>query len=251
MPKRRGDWPTGWRGTAGRPQFRRVMQGARRGRFANGRYRKVGYWGRYPGAGGSPYGGELKFHDIDFDDAVVANTGAIANAGSVVLIGQGVTESTRIGRKCTIRSIGWRYSYGLPEQDAVATPQAGDLLRVIMYVDKQTNGATAGVTDILETADYQSFNNLANKGRFRILCDKVHTINYSGLASDGAGVVSQARPVYSGRFFKKMNLPLEFSGTAAPAAITEVRTNNIGILLISQGGVCDFASKLRFRFSDS
>ncbi len=252
MPKRRAPWQGTRTGRGAGTQWRRTGAGPARGRgrFA-GYYRKVGYWGRYAGAGGRSFGGELKFHDIDVDDAVVANTGTIQNAGSVVLIGQGITESTRIGRKCVIRSVGWRYNYGLPEQDAQATPQAGDTLRVILYCDKQTNGATALVTDILETADFQSFNNLVNKGRFRVLMDKTHTLNYSGLASDNAGVVSQARPIYNGRFFKKMNLPLEFSGTANPAAITEVRTNNIGVLLISQGGVCDFASKFRFRFSDS
>ncbi len=248
--KRRAGWQgTRSQGQRGYAKYQRGgvrMVAGGRGRYA-GYYRKAGFYGRYNKRDG---GGELKFHDIAVDDATVSGTGDIQNAGSINLIGQGITESTRIGRKCTLRSMAWHIGLTIPEQDAQSTPVQGDTVRIILYLDKQANGATAAVTDILESADYDAFNNLANKSRFRTLCDKWITLNYAGMASDGAGVVSQARVVRQFNMFKKLNVPLEFLGVANPAAMTEVRSNNLGVLLISRFGLMTFDSKVRIRFSD-
>lgn len=163
-------------------------------------------------------------------------------------IPQGVTESERIGRKCTLRSIAWRFNISLAEQDAIATPAAGDVVRVLLYLDKQANGATSVITDIWEVADWQTFNNLANSGRFKTIMDRTYTINYKTLASDNAAVVSSANCTVEDSFYKKINIPLEFS--ASTGAITEIRSNNLGVLLISKEGNTSFESKFRLRFSD-
>ncbi len=194
----------------------------------------------------TPTAGELKFHDVDLDDAVVAAAGTIV--ASINLIPQGVTEITRIGRLCRLARIGWRYHYSLPTQDAQALPATGDILRMVLYKDKQSNGATATVTGILESADYQSFNNLANQRRFMILMDRTVSINYDSLASDGAGIVSSNAQIRAGAFYKTCNIPLEFDG--ATGAITELRSDNLGVLLISKNGICGFNSKFRLRFKD-
>ncbi len=194
---------------------------------------------------GGYYGGtEVKFHDVNLDDALIAATGTVT--ASINLIAQGTTESERDGRKCTIKKIGWNYSIILPEIDAVATAATGDTVRVIMFLDKQANGAAATTGDILESTDYQSFYNLANGSRFKIYYDKTHSINYRTLASDGAGVVSSAKVVLNSSFSKMCNIPLEFDATTG--AITEIRSNNLGVLLISQDGVATFDSKIRLRF---
>lgn len=188
---------------------------------------------------------ERKFHDVDIDDAVIANTGLIFN--SVNLIPQGVTETTRVGRKANISAINWRFDIILPEADGVADPPNIDVIRVILFLDKQANGATAAVTDILESADYQSFNNLANKSRFRTLMDRTYNMNRS--AGGGNGTTSDwGAERHSDTFFKRCNIPIEFDSTAG--AITEIRSNNIGVLLISQNGNAGFESKMRLRFTD-
>ncbi len=212
----------------------------KRRRFTPGVDRVGGFYGRYSGRGG-----EMKFHDVDLDDANIA---ASAITPTINIIGQGVTESTRVGRKCTIRRIQWRYQISLPESDAQGTPASGDTVRIILYQDKQANGATANATDILEAAVWQSFRNLANSGRFVILCDKLHNINYRGLASDGAGVVSQAAEIHNFSFFKSVSIPIEFDNTTG--AITEIRSNNIGVLLMSATQTAAFESGFRLRFSD-
>ncbi len=214
------------------------------GRGVAGFQRTSGFYGRFQGPDA-----ELKFHDVDLDDAVIDTAGTVTP--TVNIIPQDVTEKTRVGRKCTIKSIGWRYRISLPEIDAVATPQLADVVRVIMYLDKQANGATAAVTDLLESANFQSFNNLANKSRFRVLHDAMYDLNYLTLASDNAAVVSSASINRSGEFFKKCNIPIEFDDTATTGAIGTIRSNNLGVLLISSAGVAGFDSKIRLRFSDA
>ncbi len=218
----------------------RVQRQRRRTALARrqrGFQRTSGFFGRFS------TGMELKFFDLDLDDAAVSSTGTVTD--SINKIAQGTTEVTRIGRKCTIRSINWRFQVRLL---AAANLTGGDVVRVILFLDKQCNGAAAGVTDILENSDFQSFNNLANKSRFRTLMDRTYTLNAQ--AGGGDGTANDANiEIITDSFFKKVNLPIEFDSTAG--AITEIRSNNLGVLMISRGGtLSDFESKIRLRFSD-
>ncbi len=185
---------------------------------------------------------ELKFFDLEINDATVDAGGTITD--SIHKIAQGITEKTRIGRKLTIKSINWRFNVGLPPGTSTST--TNDTVRVIMYLDKQCNGAAAAVTDIIETADYQSFNNLANKSRFTTLMDRTYTLN-AQLSGNGT-TVDSAEVVENDAFYKKCTIPIEFN--AADGLISEIRSNNIGVLIISEGGLATFGSKIRVRFSD-
>ena len=118
---------------------------------------------------------------------------------------------------------------------------------MIVFIDRQANGTAATVTDILETQQYNSFNNLANSSRFRILYDKRHDMSYMNTTNasnddvDGTSI--------SGSFFANVNLPIEFSSTTG--VIGEIRSNNIGLLLISQSEQGYLEGRVRVRFSDA
>lgn len=184
---------------------------------------------------------EWKFLDVQIDDALIAQAGTVTP--SVNLIAQGVTESNRVGRKCSIRSISWRWNLQMKSQAVMSS--TSDSVRLIVYIDKQANGATAAVLDILETANFQSFNNLSNSGRFRVLYDKMMNTQQNAAI---AGPVTNEQDL-NGTFHKALNLPIEFSGTGG--TIDEIRSNNIGLLVISFGGFTSLVSKIRIRFSDS
>ncbi len=216
--------------------MRRTMKG--RG-FRKGFDRTGGFFGRFGGKGQ-----ELKFFDLDLNDTTIAQ--GVNVTDSINKIAQGITESTRVGRKCTIRSINWRFSVTMPALTGAASTK--DTIRVIMYLDKQCNGATAANTDILESADYQSFNNLSNKSRFRTLMDRTYDMNANAGGGDGT-TEDYGSTVTNDTFFKRVNIPIEYDATTG--AITEIRSNNIGILLCSAQGIAGFASKIRVRFSDS
>lgn len=189
-------------------------------------------------------GGELKFHDLDVDDTVVSTGGTIAEDSCLTIV-QGDGESERIGRKVTVKKVNWRYTVKAIAQTNTAI--GNDTCRVILYVDKQTNGLTAAVLDILETADYQSYRNLSNKGRFVILMDRTHDVNTVAASGQSASDETSAAN-YSFTFNKALNLPIEYDNTAGTGAITTMRSNNIGVLTISDAGRCLFDSKMRIRF---
>ena len=47
---------------------------------------------------------------------------------------------------------------------------------------------------------------------------------------------------------KRVDIPIYYSGSTG--VITEVQSNNLGVLLISKGGHAVFESKMRIRFDD-
>jgi len=119
----------------------------------------------------------------------------------------------------------------------------------MVVLDKQCNGAAPNVDDILETTDWQSFNNLANKNRFRTLYDKTFVLNPLSASGDGtANDFGEYDRAFT--FFKKCSIPIEFDSTTG--AITEIKSNNLVILAISDTSntVTTMNSKIRLRFSD-
>lgn len=204
---------------------------------------------------GMPRVGELKFHDIDWDEPNAdQSAGVISNTSSLVLIGQGVTEKLRIGRKAVIESIGWRGSLKLA-LSAGAALQTPETVRLMIVHDQQCNGAAPTITGgdgVLASANYQAFNDLVNKGRFKTLYDQFFTMNSVAASGDGA-VNDSAEQDINFDFFKKLEIPIEYSGTASPSVITELRSNNIFGLMITKtaSGITSLDSKFRFRFRDS
>ncbi len=233
-----------WRGTrAGFSRTVRAKRGVRRTKarrkYIRGRSRTSGYYDRFRG------GGELKFHDVDLDDGSISQTGTIT--ASINLIAQGTTESERIGRRCTVRSVNWRFD--IVKTPATASADTSETVRVIMYLDKQCNGTAATALAILESNDFQSFNNLANKSRFRTLMDRTYDLNANAGGGDGT-TEDYGETILHDSFYKNCNIPIEFDSTTG--AITEIRSNNIGVLILSKiGALSVFSSKIRLRFSDS
>ncbi len=189
---------------------------------------------------------ELKWLDQNKSFGTVSATGAVEDSINHLVQSDG--QSERIGRSAIVHSINWRYNLKLPRQDDVGNAKEGDIVRIILFLDKQCNGAAAGVTDILETAVFKSFNNLANKDRFHIVYDQTHVLNYLAIASDAtAGSVAQAPVLMYTSTYKSVNTQVEFTGTTG--AITEITSNNYGFLIISRSGIASMESAIRIRFT--
>lgn len=201
-----------------------------------GRVRTAGYYGRFTGSGG-----ESKFHDKD-----VAIVGATAGGldTSLNLVAQGAGESDRIGRKIVVKKL---YCHWTCFLDPTATAgSTSDILRIIFYVDKQANGAAATAAQILESGGsypYQAFRNLANVDRFTLLKDFTVALNAQG----GTGA-SATETQKQGRFAINCNVPIEFDG--ATGSLTEIRSNNIGCLVLGERAGSDFRAAIRVRYTD-
>ncbi len=209
-----------------------------------------GYYGRFAHSNGS---GELKFHDVQVDEAAADwSAGIIQNSGTLNVIPQDVTEKTRVGRKVTIKSIMWRGAFSTTAIANGATVQNSEVVRVIIYLDKQCNGATAAVTDILESANFQSYRNLSNSNRFVTLMDKTFVVIPEPPCGTSAAN-DQGQRTTNKTFYKKCNIKLEYDDSAQTGAIGTIRSNNIGMLVISRSSATNvgMAGKVRMRFSDS
>ncbi len=229
----------------GRGTHRRMGASAKKTRTyvrpaARGTLRVGGYYGRYAN------GGEKKFFDTVRAGFTPSATGTIANL-SLNLIPQGVTENSRVGRKCTITKIMIRGE--LTANTTATVANTSSIIRVIIYLDKQANGATAAVLDILETADEASFNNLSNSKRFKVLSDQRHPMICPSGA--GNGTTQEFGESITPYFWvkKKCSMPIEFSSTTG--AITEIRSNNIGVLCIQTTANANISYTARVRFSDA
>lgn len=188
---------------------------------------------------------ELKFFDQDVDDASIAANGTIftnsSAEASLIRIAAGDGESNRDGRKIVITKIKWRYQVDGTELSNTTK----DTVRLILYLDTQCNGAAATVTNILETDDFQSFRNLTNSKRFKILMDR--TYSFYAQAGAGNGVTDAfGSQRYDDTFYKDVNIPVEYSSTTG--AIAELTQNNLGLLVMSDTGNTKLEGKMRLMF---
>ncbi len=196
--------------------------------------RQSGFYGRFG------KGGELKFFDTLLGATAFATAGVVFSP-SLNLIPQGITESTRVGRKCTIKKINMMGFLLLNSGTAVTS----ETYRVMLVVDKQANGAAATVLDVLQTADEKSFNNLANTSRFQVLKNWYGSMNKT--ADIGTNINSR---IQTFKFNKKCEIPIEFDATSG--AITTIKSNNIFLIgLSSVGTTLSLSHNTRVRFSDN
>lgn len=120
-------------------------------------------------------------------------------------------------------------------------------MRIIVYVDKQANGATAAITDILKTASLSSYRNLDQVDRFIILDDQVVALEQQ-VVNSASSVTGDCAKQW--KVSKKCNIPIHFN--AAAGAITELRSNNVGVAFITTTTQANFAFQgtARVKFTD-
>lgn len=195
--------------------------------------------------------------DVAHSSAVSAGSSAITLLNGSVP-GSGVSD--RLGRRINMVSLqlrlGFTNEYAATVGGTTLTGQACDYFRVILVYDKQTNGSTPAVTDVLVSDNVNSLTNLNNRDRFTILMDKL--INPSAYAdpspeTHGNGYVFSSS--HDGRkWFRKLDLLTQYNaGTAGTAA--DIATGALWLIKMSSGstggnityaGLVSGNSRLRF-----
>lgn len=141
---------------------------------------------------------EKKYFDsYDSADALVAAndwTGTeIDPAGNTLFYpAEGAAINQRIGRKVSVTKLKIRGHIYCAKNNA-ANGLAPTLCRMILYQDMQTNAAQAQGEQLMASPGaatalqcVTTYQNLANVGRFRVLKDKMITIQNPALSYDGA-----------------------------------------------------------------
>lgn len=200
--------------------------------------------GRYARANSTS---QKKYFDTQ-DTNNVATTGNVF--ASLNLIPAGTTDLTRVGGKCNISNLDVKFAFSLDQQASAVGGILSGNVRFIMFIDTQANGATAAVADILTSASIYSFRNMDTVDRFRILCDKMYNVTPQSAIWNGTTLYNGVGATkYFKKSWKKMNLPIHFSSTTG--AITEIKSNNIGFLMISDNGGINYTLNARVKFYDA
>lgn len=144
---------------------------------------------------------------------------AINSTGSVTWVtnslAQGDQVANRTGNSILLKSVFLRGTANMSSSATTTT------MRLIFFLDKENDGATPAVTDVLQTADVKSNYNLLHSKRFVMLYDRLHVFD--------AVVGPRLKP------FKLMLKPpmthLKFGGTSGN--IADARENHIFLLAVS------------------
>lgn len=209
--------------------------------------KKVVFRGNRGYMGGSTAGlrssGELKTHEVTLANGTATAVGGTIH-GSLNLIDNGTTTITRVGKQAQITKINMNWVISLPSTSTIAN--SSDTVRLIVYMDKQANGAEATVADILEAAEIRSFNNKANVNRFAILKNKKYNLDAKSSISTATAGVDYLKSINIK--FGKHPCKIEYKGTGG--GIADVTSCNIGVLVLSLKGAITIGYKARVRFKD-
>ncbi len=246
-----------------RKRFRRRYTGRKRRRnFRYGRDRRSGMYGRFNKRAKSVL--EKKFLDFTIGTEVTPIEFSVAgtilqgttDTGTFLNIAQGTKENERIGRKVIVTNVNWNICIrikGRPLGTVVQQEAGWDVCRIMLYIDKQCNGATASVANLIDLATTNAFRNIENTNRFIILHDKRYSLRSKWETSWNGTINEEGQQEVNKRFSInwKGALPIEFNSTAG--AILEIRSYNICAMIISQNATAQdlttqIVSKVRIRF---
>lgn len=216
---------------------------------------------------GAQHIGELKVCDVTSDDlqitcqtsstisSTVDNTTAAAthNIACLNTMAQGTDFTGRVGRKIRCMSV---------LLDMIAQPLAssstnvGDIIRVVLFWDLQSNGATTFTLSNL-FADFSASSssgttapvNLNNRDRFRLLMDKritMHPETYSASAlTTGAPMCKNLK-----KYIKLGDVTTTF-GDAGSGVYGDVQSGALMLLVYSEYGKTQYVYSARTRFVDA
>lgn len=202
---------------------------------------------------GGLLGIEEKFVDFANTGTFVAGIAAgeidpAANISSLSVMAQGDGESQRDGRKVTLKSIYIKgYVYNTLKTDQTdALPER--TVCVALVHDKQTNGAQLEAEHVYDDgATYKTLahRNLQYSSRFNVLWKKIFVLRYNNFFTDGANTATLRGGRQKFVIYKKLNIPVTFSGTTAD--IANVQDNSLHLIGWGTTDV-DYEYEARLRF---
>lgn len=176
---------------------------------------------------------EVKFIDFSSVSTSVDSAGLVFQI-PLNDIPQGIDGSDRIGQSVSIKNCGYRVNI-----DQAITGALPSTVRIMLIWDKQPNGAVPAVTDVLQTANFNSFLNTSYRERFTVLRN-----DYISLSPEGSQTVFIER-------FVKINMLAQYTDGALPTPPAVANTTGaLWLLFISDQPtilpLVTFTSRVRF-----
>jgi len=190
---------------------------------------------------GAAVTGEMKYFDTEKDGTALPAsnewTGTefdlTANSLFTPVVGAGVNQ--RIGKEAKVLKIRINGLIVAPSQADQVAADSSSLCRVMLVQDTQTNAAqmqgenlmTSGTTD---TIGINTFQNIDNFGRFRVLGDKFISLQNPNMSYDGTNV-EQAGLIKRFKFVYKFKNPVKvrFNNTNG-GTIADIVDNSFHII---------------------
>lgn len=197
----------------------------------------------YPIPSGAPSGlynlstssKEYKFVDVSFGTTNASSAVISADASTFYLLNGlqlGTSAYQRIGNKIAMKSCYWSLTFGINALNTIATSKSGTPqvpVRMMIVYDKQTNGTLPVVSDLLSNRvgitngtsraiDVNSPNNLNNKDRFIVLCDKRFVLSAQGT---GSRIVKK---------YKKLSTSVAYKSGATVGDVTDITSGGLYML---------------------
>jgi len=205
--------------------------------------RTGGVYGRFSGMAG-----ELKYWDNSkFLNPVVTTW----DKSSINLVPQGNKTNDRVGRKLTIKKINVRWTLTKPSETNPGN--TGGVCTIMLLQDTQANGQNPNDVDVFQEAQqFQSFLNIANTQRFKVLYRKTFDLNNVGGANVMAdGTHTWGSSLKTGQFnVNNLSIPIEFDASADDGSVDTIRSNNITLWACSRNSVVELQWWSRIRYTD-
>lgn len=160
---------------------------------------------------------EKKYIDTEIDYADLTTQWQVHLCNGVAT---GDSYDTRDGRKTVVKSI--QIKGGFHPSDTTVSDRVH---RCILFIDKQNNSndptgagaaATAEMTLLLrDPTDTYSMLNPVTSGRFQVLKDWTFSLNGTEGSNGNDGIAPKFKDI---KLYKKLNIPVMYSGTGATAA---------------------------------
>jgi len=172
---------------------------------------------------------EFKYIDTNSSVTSVASMAPILLNGCI----QGDSATQREGSTIRPKSVDLRY------QLTYNATSVQNTVRVMVIIDRQPNGATYSMVDLLSTNAVDSPRNLDYRRRFKILYDKVHCI------------AANSNPQDYGHFHLKFkDLHTQYFNATNTGGIGDISTNAISLIAFSDqpinGPTFNYYTRVRF-----
>lgn len=182
---------------------------------------------------------------LQFDTA-----GALGNCVPVSLCAQGLTVNTRKGNAIIIKDIYLSGEAG-PGVNQVLTQGC----RLIVFWDRQPNGAAITAAALLNTTDVSGLNNNSVWDRFKIIYDKRFKVAPANAAAALSPTGDSIVPI---QMYKKFGKGIESRFNGAGGAIGQVQTNVLYVCALGDQGPAALVNPVtgnflqcRVRFQDA
>lgn len=199
---------------------------------------------------------ELKFRNTEVtDDAFTTTWTAMDPTGNcLTAIEQGSSEKQRSGRKAWLTSLQIRGEIHVPQSEGATNPHEHQHFRLILVLDRQTNGAALTATTVMEPVGANnlfSFPQLESTGRYKILWDRTFTINPWQMNEGAINLYARNGTKVLFKLFRSFNppIPIQHTTSADPPTVGEVVDNSIHLMGLgtTTSGLLSYHCRIRFR----